>query len=56
MKTFNFSAGPACLPNPVIAASKKAVAEYKNSGISILEMSHRSKPIISLFEETTQNL
>ena len=56
MKTFNFSAGPACLPDPVIVASRKAVLEYKNSGMSILEISHRSALIISLFEETTQNL
>ena len=56
MRTYNFSAGPACLPDPVLSAAGEAAKEYKSSGMSILEMSHRSAPIVSLFEETTQNL
>jgi phosphoserine aminotransferase len=56
MKTYNFSAGPACLPDPVLSAAGEAAKEYKSSGISILEMSHRSAPIVSLFEETSHNL
>ena len=55
-KIYNFSAGPACLPEPALKASKSAVKDYKNSGISILEMSHRSAPIVELFDDATQNL
>ena len=55
-KIYNFSAGPACLPGPTLKAAKSVVKDYKNSGISILEMSHRSAPIVELFDDTTQNL
>ena len=56
MTIYNFSAGPACLPDSVLRAAGEAAKEYKSSGISILEMSHRSGPIVSLFEEASQNL
>ena len=56
MTIYNFSAGPACLPDPVLSAAGEAAKEYKRSGISILEMSHRSGPIVSLFDEASQNL
>ena len=56
MNIYNFSAGPACLPDPVLIAAGEAAKEYQNSGMSILEMSHRSEAIVSLFEETTENL
>ena len=56
MTIYNFSAGPACLPDPVLSAAGEAAKEYKSSGISILEMSHRSGPIVSLFEEASQNI
>ena len=56
MTIYNFSAGPACLPDPVLNAAGEAAKEYKSSGISILEMSHRSGPIVSLFEEASQNI
>ena len=55
-KIYNFSAGPACLPESALKASKSAVKDYKKSGISILEMSHRSAPIVELFDDATQNL
>ena len=55
-RIYNFSAGPACLPKTALQASKKAIADYNNSGISLLEMSHRSMPVVDLFEDTTQNL
>ena len=55
-KIYNFSAGPACLPQSALEASERAIKDYKNSGISLLEMSHRSMPVIDLFNDTTQNL
>ncbi len=55
-RIYNFSAGPACLPQTALQASKNAIKDYNNSGISLLEMSHRSMPVVDLFQDTTQNL
>lgn len=52
----NFSAGPAILPVSVVEATSKAVQEYNGLGMSVMEMSHRSKPIVALFEETNANV
>ena len=51
MKIHNFSAGPAILPQYVLEASAAAVQDFANSGLSILEMSHRSKEIVAVMEE-----
>ena len=53
MKTYNFSAGPAVLDNSVLKVASNCVIDYAQSGMSVLEMSHRSGPIVSLFEEAT---
>lgn len=52
----NFSAGPAILPLSVLEATKQVVEEYLGLGMSIMEMSHRSKPIVALFDETKENV
>lgn len=54
MKIHNFSAGPAILPQVVLEEAAKAVEHYENSGLSILEMSHRSKEIVAVMEEAQQ--
>ena len=46
MKIYNFSAGPACLPEPVLVAAAKASKQYKGTGMSLMEMSHRSTPVV----------
>ncbi|NJO87274.1 MAG: 3-phosphoserine/phosphohydroxythreonine transaminase [Lewinella sp.] len=51
MKIHNFSSGPAILPQAVLAQAAEAVIEFQGSGMSILEMSHRSKPIVAMMEE-----
>ncbi len=56
MKIYNFSAGPACLPDPVILATNQAITEYKSTGMSVIEMSHRSEPIEQLFGEVTHRI
>ncbi len=53
---YNFSAGPACLPDSVLKIASEAAVNYRNNGVSILEMSHRSAPVVELFSETTHNL
>ncbi len=52
MTIYNFSAGPAILDKGVMKRSAEAAIEFENSGLSILEMSHRSKPIVTMFDET----
>ncbi len=42
MKVYNFSAGPACLPEAVLKQAQEELIYYGNSGMSVMEMSHRS--------------
>ncbi len=51
MKIHNFSAGPAILPASVLAEAAQAVQNYQDAGLSILEMSHRSQPLVAVMEE-----
>lgn len=46
----NFSAGPAALPLEVLETAKKEMLDFKNSGMSIMEMSHRSKEYMHVHE------
>ena len=43
MRIYNFSAGPAVLPEEVLREAQADLLEYKDSGMSVMEMSHRSK-------------
>jgi len=51
MKKHNFSAGPAILPSEVIEQASQAVKELDNIGLSLIEISHRSKEFIAIMEE-----
>jgi phosphoserine aminotransferase len=51
MKKHNFSAGPSILFPEVIAQSAQAVLDFNQSGLSILEISHRSKDFVDVLEE-----
>lgn len=55
-RVHNFSAGPAILPVPVLEAARQACIDYNGCGMSVMEMSHRSKQIVSLFDETSANV
>ncbi|MFZ4543786.1 MAG: 3-phosphoserine/phosphohydroxythreonine transaminase [Saprospiraceae bacterium] len=52
MKKHNFNAGPAILPKTVIKEAAKNVLELQGSGLSVLEISHRSKVFESILAET----
>ena len=52
-KIYNFSAGPGVLPDEALQDTASAVVNYNDSGMSLLEMSHRSQPIVDLMDETT---
>ena len=51
MEKHNFSAGPSILPKEVINESSKSVAELDTIGLSLIEISHRSKEFISIMNE-----
>ncbi len=51
MKKHNFSAGPSILPQEVFKEAAAAVLNFNNSGLSILEISHRSKDFIAVMEQ-----
>lgn len=51
MKIHNFSAGPSILPESVIKKAAEAVLNLNNSGLSLIEISHRSKDFIAIMDE-----
>ncbi|RMF00478.1 MAG: 3-phosphoserine/phosphohydroxythreonine transaminase [Bacteroidetes bacterium] len=51
MKKHNFSAGPAILPASVMQEAAQAVNDFNGSGLSILEISHRSAAFVAVLEE-----
>ncbi|MBF0381468.1 MAG: 3-phosphoserine/phosphohydroxythreonine transaminase [Magnetococcales bacterium] len=47
-RVFNFSAGPAALPVSVLERARDEMVDYQNSGMSVMEMSHRSKEYMAI--------
>lgn len=56
MKKYNFSPGPAKLNSSVIETIDQNILEYDNTGISILEISHRSDSFDEILSKTKENL
>ena len=50
-RIYNFSAGPCTLPPEVLAQAADQLPNYSDLGMSLIEMSHRSKPVVAIFEE-----
>jgi len=50
MKKHNFSAGPSILPPEVLLKASQAVVDLDNSGLSLIEISHRSKAFVDIME------
>jgi len=50
MKKHNFSAGPSILPQSVLLQASKAVVNFNNLDLSLLEISHRSKDFVAVME------
>ena len=50
MKKHNFSAGPSILPQEVLQKASEAVLNFNNDNLSLLEISHRSKPFVDVME------
>mgnify|MGYP000005371477 FL=1 len=55
-RTFNFSAGPAMMPEPVLEEIAAEVLNYHGSGMSVMEMSHRSKVFQDILAEAEADL
>jgi phosphoserine aminotransferase len=53
-RIYNFNPGPAALPLEVLQKAEREFVEYGNYGMSLMEMSHRSKAVEELIEETEQ--
>jgi phosphoserine aminotransferase len=55
-RIYNFSAGPAVLPEPVLAEAQRDLMSLPGVGMSVLEISHRSKPFDAIMEATERDL
>lgn len=55
-RVYNFSAGPAILPEAVLTQAKEEMLSWHDSGSSIMEMSHRGKEFISVAEQAESDL
>ena len=51
MKKHNFSAGPSILPQEVFQKASEAILDFNGSGLSLLEISHRSKDFVAVMDE-----
>ena len=55
-RTFNFSAGPAMMPEPVLEEIQGAMMNYRGSGMCVMEMSHRSKVFEQIIQDAEADL
>ena len=50
MKKHNFSAGPSILPQEVLKKASEAIIDFNGLGLSLIEISHRSKDFIAVMD------
>ena len=55
-RIFNFSAGPAMLPAEVLSRAGDEMLDWHGTGMGVMEMSHRGKEFISIYEEAERDL
>lgn len=55
-RVYNFSAGPAMLPEEVLKQAQEEMLSWRNSGMSVMEMSHRGKEYVSIAEKAEADL
>ncbi len=55
-RVYNFSAGPATMPLPVLEEIQAELLDYKGSGMSVMEMSHRSKVYQQIIDEAEADI
>ena len=54
-RVYNFSAGPAVLPEEVLREAAAEMLDYKGTGMSVMEMSHRSKAFEEIITTAEQD-
>ena len=55
-RVYNFSAGPAVLPEEVLREAAEEMMDYKGTGMSVMEMSHRSKAYDKIIKDAEQDI
>jgi phosphoserine aminotransferase len=55
-RIFNFSAGPSTLPESVLLKAQEELLDWRGTGMSVMEMSHRGKEFVSIAEELKSDL
>lgn len=55
-RVYNFSAGPAILPEEVLMEAANEMLDYHDSGMSVMEMSHRSKIYQGIIDDAEKDL
>ena len=55
-RSYNFSAGPATMPVPVLEEIRDEMLNYRGSGMSVMEMSHRSKMFQKIYDDAEADL
>ncbi|KAG0171373.1 hypothetical protein DFQ28_009082 [Apophysomyces sp. BC1034] len=55
-RVFNFGAGPAKIPEQVLLRAQREMLNYNNTGMSVMELSHRSKPFQDILDHTKATL
>ena len=55
-RVYNFSAGPAVLPEEVLREAAAEMLDYQGTGMSVMEMSHRSKAFQSIIDDAEKDL
>jgi phosphoserine aminotransferase len=55
-RVFNFSAGPAALPTPVLERAQRELLDWRDSGMSVMEVSHRGKDFIEIAAQAEADL
>ena len=55
-RRFNFCAGPAALPAPVLERARDELLDYHGQGLSVMEMSHRSEAFADIAAQAERDL
>ena len=55
-RVYNFSAGPAILPEEVLREAQAEMMDYRGTGMSVMEMSHRSRAFEAIIQEAEKDL
>ena len=54
-RVYNFSAGPAAIPEPVLQQAQAELLDFRGTGMSVMEMSHRGKVFLDVAAEVERD-